>query len=100
MESLEIFGPRHSDSRAVVAVAPGDIILVFYLAYARVISVDPLPYLIVFTLENKRLRAYIPLQAVFGKTGMQTHAPVGVIAAEHSGETVPERHYGRVEYAV
>ena len=51
MESHEVGSPGHADGRAVVAVAPGNVVLVLYLAHAGVVAVHPVAYLLVVALE-------------------------------------------------
>jgi hypothetical protein len=42
----------------------------------------------------------VPPDAVLGKAGMEGHAAVFVVYAEHAGESVLKRDYGAVENAV
>ena len=51
MEGHEVGSPGHADGRAVVAVAPGNVVLVLYLAHAGVVAVHPVAYLLVVALE-------------------------------------------------
>lgn len=100
MEGLEVSCPCNADGRAVIAVAPGNIVLVFDFNYAGVVTINPLLHLRDIAIEFNRLRVYIPFDAVPGKTGVKSHAAVFVIAAEYSGKSAIERYNSRVEDAV
>lgn len=100
VEGLEICGPCYSDGWAVIAVAPCNVEFILDLGHARVISVYPFSDLRISSLELDGFRVDVPLEAVLGKSCMECHPAVLVIAAEDSGKSVLERNYGRVEYAV
>ena len=92
MESLEIIGPRHSYCRAVVTVAPSNIVMVLDERHARVISI--------IAVKTQRLWIEFPLESVFGESGMQCHPAILVIHPEHSSKALSIRHNGRIEDAV
>ncbi len=103
VEGLEVGRPRHADCRAMVAVAPCDIVPVPYPADSRVVAIDQFRYLRVGSAEIHVLLTDVPFEAIDGKTGMKPHTAVGVVAAEYSGEIVAvlfEGHYGRVKDGV
>ena len=103
VERFEVGGPGYADCGAVVAVAPGDDEAVADLGHAGVVAVDPFAHFGVGALKADVFFVDVPFEAVDGETGMDAHAAVGVVAAEHSGEVVfsfLEGHYGRVEYTV
>ena len=88
MESLKVCGPGDSDCRSVVAVAPGNIVFVFDFADSRVVAVHPLSDFSIGSAELDILFVDVPVEAVTGKTHVQPHPAVGVIAAEDTGEVV------------
>src|SRR5699024_8616658 len=64
VEGLEILGPGDADRGAVVAVAPGDVILAVNLADAGVVAVFALGDFGVFTDKVDRLIIDLPVDAV------------------------------------
>ena len=97
VERLEVLRPRHANGRAVIAVAPGDVVAVFDEGDARVVAIDPLAYLFVLTLEAERVGVDVPMEAVVGEAHVEHHAAVGVVATEHAREAIAERYDGRIE---
>ena len=59
-EFLEIVCIRNADGRAVVAVAPGNIVLVLNLQYARIIAILSLENLRIIALKFDRLILEFP----------------------------------------
>ena len=100
MEGLEVLGPGYADGGSVVAVAPGDVVLVLDLADAGIVAVDPLSYFLVVAFEAQGFRVDVPLLAVGREAYVEHHAAVGVVAAEDAGEAFAEGHYGTVEDAI
>lgn len=82
VEGLEIIRPRDTDRRAVVAVAPCDVVFVSDLRHARVVAVDPLCDLGVRTRQAEVGLVDIPFQTVDRKSYMDAHTAVRVVAAE------------------
>ena len=101
MESLEVLGPCHTDGRlAFVTIAPGDIITVFYEANTRVVAIHPFAHFGIVALKRQRFGMDIPMNGIFTEAHVQAHAAVRVVATEHSGITVTERHHGTVENTI
>ena len=92
--------PADADRRAVVAVAPGDVVAVLDPDDARVVAVDERADLGVVALEPDPLRIELPGQAVPAEPAVELHPPRPVVAAEHAGEAALERDDGAVEDAV
>ena len=100
MEDLEIFRPGSADGRAVIAVAPGDVILSFQHGDAGIVAV--------FLLQDFRVRAFkddrvildLPVIAILGETGEQVHADGAAVTAENAGKPVAEGNDCTVEDAV
>ena len=88
VEGLEVLGPRHADCRAVVAVAPRDIVFVADFRHARVVAVDPLAHFGVGARESEVLLPDVPFQSVDREAHVDAHAAVGVVAAEDPGVVV------------
>ena len=84
VERLEVVGPRDADRRAVVAVAPRDVIFVVDLRNTRVVAVNPLGDFGIGAHEFEILLADIPLDAVHRESGVDAHAAVRIVAAENA----------------
>ena len=84
VERLKIVRPCDADRRAVVAVAPRDVIFVVDLRNTRVVAVNPLGDFGIGAHEFEILLADIPLDAVHRESGVDAHAAVGVVAAENA----------------
>lgn len=100
MEGLEVSCPCNADGRAVIAVTPGNIVLVFYLHNAGIVAVHPFANLRNVAVKFDSFRIDVPMNTVFREAGVKGHATVFVVAAENSGKSAIERYNSRVEDAV
>ena len=83
VERLKIVRPCDADRRAVVAVAPRDVIFVVDLRNTRVVAVNPLGDFGIGAHEFEILLADIPLDAVHRECGVDAHAAVRIVATEN-----------------
>ena len=100
VESLEIVGVTHAYGGPVVAVTPREVIPVLKPAHTRIVAVNEVADLVVFTPELYPLRLYLPVDAISAHSSMELHNPGRVIAAKYARKTVLKRHDGAIEYAV
>ena len=100
VEAFEILRPRHADGRAVIAVAPGDVIRVSNGRNARVVAEFVRRNFRISALKTDRLVANEPMNAVVAVSGEKIHADRTAVAAENAGEAVSERHDRAVKHAV
>ena len=84
VERLKIVRPCDADRRAVVAVAPRDVIFVVDLRNTRVVAVNPLGDFGIGAHEFEILLADIPLDAVHRESGVDAHPAVRVVAPENA----------------
>ena len=97
---LEIKCVGNADGGSVVTVAPGDPVAVLDPGHTGVILIVRLDHVGVAGLELDRLVVDLPVHAVFAEPGEYVHLHALVVAAEHSGKSVAERHHGTVEHTV
>src|SRR5581483_6179307 len=100
MEPLEVVRQRDADGRAVVPVAPGEVVRLLDLDDARVVAVDEFGEVGIAADEADRLRIDLPLDAVVAEAAVQPHRARPVVAAEDAGVPVAEANDGAVEDAV
>ena len=100
VERLEIERIGHTDSRTVIAVAPGNIIAVLDKAHARVVAIHPCTDFLIIALELQRFFLDVPVYGIFTEPYVQPHATVSIVAAEYSCKPVAERYYRTVENTV
>ena len=95
VERLKIVRPCDADRRAVVAVAPRDVIFVVDLRNTRVVAVNPLGDFGIGAHEFEILLADIPLDAVHRESGVDAH-DIAAIGITNQRETtiVWDRHTG------
>src|SRR5205085_2392068 len=90
--------------RAVVSVAPGDVIAVLDEADARIVAIFPARDLSILAGvggdELDALRINRPADAILAETCVKLHRPPRVVAAKHAGELSVERHDRTVEDAI
>ena len=97
-KGLEIKGIRNADGRLpAVGVAPGHIVSVLDPHHARIVAVLEILDLTVGFDKRDAFLIDLPVNAVFGKSGMKLHIPRLVIHAEHAGEAALKRHDCAVE---
>ena len=60
MKGLEILCPCHTNRWSMITIAPGDIILFAYFAHTRVVTITPLSYLRIITLEMDGVLINVP----------------------------------------
>ena len=99
VEGLEVLGPAHADGGAVVAVAPGDVVLAIQEADPGVIAVF-LPGHILVALKNDGVITDVPVDAILGETHEDIHLDGAAVAAKNTGEAVTKGHHRAVEYTV
>ena len=100
MEGFKILRPGNTDGGAVIAIAPGNIILIFQLGNAGVIAI--------LVPGNLRIGAYqiegfiinLPMKAILAAAGKNIHADGFAVTAEYAGKCILERNNGTVEHAV
>ena len=84
VERLKIVRPCDADRRAVVAVAPRNVVFVADLRNARIVAVDPLADLGVRTLQPEVGLLDLPPKAVDRKAHVDAHPAVRVVAPENA----------------
>ena len=100
MESFEVLRPCNANGGAVVAIAPGDIVLAVQGRNPGVVAV--------FLVEDFFLRAFhaqglilnLPVIAVLAASGEQVHADGAAVAAEYARKTILKGYYRAVKYGV
>ena len=100
IECLEVESIAYADGRAVISVAPCDPVTVLNPCDTRVIFVFAVDHFGVARLEFYRLVGNVPVHAVLGESHINVHLHGLVVATEHSGIAVAERHDGTVENTV
>jgi len=100
VELLEISRPRHPDRRAMIAIAPGDIVFAVNKGHSGVITINPFSDLGISAGELDILLVDVPFDTINGEADMEPHPAIRVIAAENSRIVVItflERDDSRVE---
>ena len=100
VEGLEIIRPRDADRRAVVAVAPRNVVFILDLCHTRVIAINPLAYFSIAARQPEILLGDVPFQAIDREPYMDAHSAVGIVAAENTCIVILaffKRYHRRVE---
>ena len=83
----EILGAGKTDGRAVIAVAPSDVVLVADRRHARIIGVLVFEHLGIVAFEIDRLRLKRPFETVRAAAHVQMRHAVHALGAKHADET-------------
>ena len=100
VKGLEIIGVPHTYRRAVITVAPRDVVSVFEPAHPWVVSIHEPANLCVFAPELNSLRFQLPVDTVCAHPCMKLHISGCIVAAKNASEPALKGHYSAVEYAV
>ena len=97
MKGLEILCPCHTNRWSMITIAPGDIILFAYFAHTRVVTINPLSYLRIITLEMDGVLINVPMYGILAETGMKSHTTILVITSEYTCKTIIKLNYCTIE---
>ena len=100
IEGIEVESVADTDGRAMVTVAPGNPIAVFYPRDARVVFVVGLYHLGIASLPLNGLVVDVPMNAVLAETSEDVHLHLLVVAAEYASISILEGNDCAVEDAV
>ena len=100
VEFLEILGVSDADRRAVVAVAPGDVVAILEPDEAWIVAVGKLGQFGIGEFPCDWVVIQLPIQAVIAEAAVEIHLALLVVHAEHTCESVLIRNDGAVEDAV
>ena len=100
MEFVKIIRITDSYGRAVIAIAPGDVVAVLNPAHPRIVAVHEVAHFRIVTDKVYGLMFYPPVNAVSAFAAMDAHFAPLVVAAEYPGEALLEGHYGAIEDAI
>ena len=99
MECLEVLSVANADGGAMVAVAPGDVVLAIQIANAGVITVDLLGHNGI-ALKYDGIVTDLPVDTILGEANIDVHLDSTVVAAENAGEAITKGNHSAVENTV
>ena len=100
MVGSEVVRVGHADGGAMVAVAPSDVVSIFYPAYAWVVAVNKAAHFRVGADKIYRFGFDLPVDAVGAFAAVNAHLAALVVTTEDTGKTLLERNDGAIKDTV
>jgi hypothetical protein len=100
LESRKVFGYPDPDTRTMIPMTPGDVILSLQEGDPGIIPIHKMGELGILTLPLNRFRLNLPLNPIHTPTCMNQHIPALVVDTENATIFISEGNYGTVEDTV
>ena len=100
MEAVEISGISDTDRRAVITIAPGDIVAVIDQHHARIITMLESDQFGVIAVSFDRILIDLPVDAIRTETPVDVHLPFLLITTEYTCKAILIRDDRAIENAI